>query len=112
MLGGPVFCEHGRLSDGCEDCALAAAMERGYVHPHQRPAPAPEPERAGADLYVDRGEGRYTLVIAGDVIPASLVNLPRVPRDAPARAVGDKPAKSRASTAARAAGTEGGAARP
>lgn len=94
---GPTLCPHGRLSDGCEDCALLAAMERGYVHPHQKPAPAPAPERADHDLYCNHGDGRYVLVNAGDVIPPALVHLPRVPRTpAPApEPAGGKPAGKR-----------------
>src|SRR5437868_3496056 len=35
-----VYCEHGRLADGCEDCALIAGIERGY---RPNPIPAPKP---------------------------------------------------------------------
>lgn len=97
VIPGPAFCKHGRLADSCEDCALLSAMERGYVHPHQKPTPAPEPERAEHDLYCDHGDGRYVLIVAGDVIPPSLVHLPRVPRTPPAHdpVAGDKPPPKR-----------------
>lgn len=97
VIPGPALCPHGRLSDGCEECALVAAMERGYRHPHEKPKPAPEPERAAEDLYLDRGDGRYVLVLKGDVIPPALAELPRVPRTSPAAQdpAGAKPASKR-----------------
>jgi len=95
MIPGPVQCPHGRLTDGCEDCALRSAMERGYVHPHQKPAPAPPPERSEHDLYLDRGHGRYVLVNRGDVIPSALADLPRVPRAPAQEPAGDKPVRKR-----------------
>lgn len=95
VLPGPVLCDHGRLSDGCEDCALRSALERGYVHPRTRNHhPHHPPETAAHDLYLDRGEGRYVLVNAGDPIPGSMADLPRIPRIPPAaqESAGDKPA--------------------
>lgn len=83
MLPGPAFCQHGRLADGCEDCALLTAMERGYRPQAADTAQLPKPERAEVDLYCDQGDGRYVLVIAGDVIPPALAHLPRVPRTPP-----------------------------
>ena len=65
-------------------------MERGYVHQHQKPASAPEPERAEQDLLLDRGEGRYVLVNAGDVIPSAIAGLPRIPRNTAQEPAGDK----------------------
>jgi hypothetical protein len=96
MLPGPAFCKHGRLTDGCEDCALLAAMERGYRPQAADTAQLPKPERAEVDLYCDQGDGRYMLVIAGDVIPPALVHLPRVPRTPPERdTAADKPPPKR-----------------
>lgn len=92
MISGPAFCKHGRLADGCEDCAMVAALERGYVHPHPDQAPpVPAPERAEQDLYCDHGDGRMVFVAAGDPIPTALVQLPRIPRS-PAE---DKPTGKR-----------------
>lgn len=95
MIPGPAFCPHGRLSDGCEDCALLAGMERGY-----RPQPAhttqpPAPEHAEHDLYCDQGEGRFVFIAAGDAIPAALAGLPRLPRTPPASPADDQPPAKR-----------------
>ncbi len=80
MPGHPI-CTHGRLPDGCEDCAYVAAMERGApVAPRPDRPEVPEPELADADLYLDQGDGRFTYVRAGDAIPAHLTQLARHPR--------------------------------
>lgn len=100
-----MYCEHGRLSDGCEDCALIKAMERGY-RPHTLPAlTQPEAEVAETDLYLNHHDsGRYTLVRAGDPIPVELTHLPREPRttatDAPGTSAGDTRKRVRTSPAA------------
>ncbi|MFI7633471.1 hypothetical protein [Nonomuraea sp. NPDC049400] len=76
------FCEHNRLADHCEDCALIQAKERGYRPPEHPQAPAtPEPEIAEQTVLIETGLNTYTLVMAGDDIPHSLRNLPRRDRD-------------------------------
>lgn len=79
-----MYCEHGRLADGCEDCALIKAMERGY-QPHTLPAlTQTAPDVADHDLYLNHHDsGRYTFIRAGDPIPTELAHLPREQRTNP-----------------------------
>lgn len=75
------LCEHERLGDHCEDCALVKAIERGYrpaEHP-QAPAP-PELDLAEQHLLVEIGSNTYVQVMAGDDIPHAVRALPRVDR--------------------------------
>jgi hypothetical protein len=75
-----MYCEHGRLSDGCEDCALITGIERGY---RPNPVPAPkgaQPELADGDTYLDHGGDTYTYIRSGEPIPSSMTHLPRSPK--------------------------------
>jgi hypothetical protein len=89
---GPMYCEHGRTPEHCQDCRIALAFERGsYVPTPVKASPPPEPVLAERDLFVDHGDDRYTFVAKGDVIPHAMTDLPRVPRmtaneDTPKRA--------------------------
>lgn len=61
----------------------AATWEREPGPRDQLPETPPEPQRAADDLLIERpdlGVGCYTLVAAGDPIPAELAELPRTPR--------------------------------
>lgn len=84
-----LYCEHGRIPDGCEDCAYQAAKERGAPVPPQLHPTTPEPAKTVTveeDTLVDVGAGVSVLVAAGDDVPADLIGKPRHPREAKAKA--------------------------
>jgi hypothetical protein len=103
MFIGPMFCQHGRTPEHCEDCRIALAYERGqYVPIPVKSDPPPELEIAERDLYIDHGDDRYVYVAAGDPIPHQMKDLPRVMRRTPqAGEDKDKPARSGMSAASR-----------
>lgn len=80
-MSAPAFCRHGRLSDGCEDCAVLSALERGVALPTPVPVLVPVvPEVADRDTDVELSEGRSVFVAAGDPFPLELVAGTRHPR--------------------------------
>lgn len=96
-----MHCEHGRLADSCEDCALVRALERGY-RPNAVPTtPTPQPEITEHPVFIDHGDGhRFTFVAAGGEVPRGLSHLPRSPIAAPAREH-DRPLVARMKTTSR-----------
>lgn len=84
-----LYCEHGRIPDGCEDCAYVEAKKRGAPVPpqlHPTKPKAPSPVTVDEDTLVDVGEGVSVLVAAGDDVPADLTGKSRHPREAKAKA--------------------------
>lgn len=84
-----LYCEHGRLDGLCEECAYQDAKQRNVPvrdHLYRKEPPAAKVDTVDEDTLVDIGEGASVLVAAGDDLPADLMDKPRHPREAKAKA--------------------------
>ncbi|MEV4820253.1 hypothetical protein [Micromonospora sp. NPDC049274] len=100
-MGDTMYCKHDRLAASCEDCQFVAALEKGRPDavrlaqgidgtPDHTPVNASEPEeletvdedtqimRPDLDRDLDT-KGTYTLIRAGEQVPAELADFPRQP---------------------------------
>jgi hypothetical protein len=96
-----MYCKHNRIAASCEDCQFVAALEKGHPDalraaagvkgkPDHAPVNATPEEHLDVvdvdthvlrpDLDRDLGaKGTYTLIRAGDTVPAKLAQFPRRP---------------------------------
>lgn len=76
------YCAHDRLAEQCETCHLVRALEQGQQLMPAPPTLVTERVSVDVDTVIERadiGEGYTTLVIAGDLVPMGLEDLPRRP---------------------------------